>query len=372
MSWSIPLGRVFGSEIRIHLTFLILLAWIGAAGYATGGASVALDSVVFVVAVFACVTLHELGHAVAARRYGITTPDITLLPIGGLARLSKLPEKPSEEIVIAIAGPMVNVVIAAFLYLFGAHTDPATINDFASTNLTFADRLMAVNIILVLFNLIPAFPMDGGRVLRAVLALKLGRRKATELAATIGQGLAFVFGAVGLFTGNAILVFIAIFVFLAATSEAGQVGLMERARKLRVADAMISRFESLPTNATVDMAADALLATPQREFPVVDGSGRLRGFLTRDAMISAMKSSGPATPVIDVMMREVPIVLSSQKLEVAIRLMQEKGAPFLGVNGADERLAGYLSQENISELMMLDAADWHGGKAAEAGPWSRA
>lgn len=358
MSWSIPLGRVFGSEIRIHLTFLILLAWIGVSGYVQGGASAALDSMVFIVAVFACVTLHELGHALAARRYGIDTPDITLLPIGGLARLARMPEKPSEEIVIALAGPAVNVVIALVLLLIGARVDGSALANVEQPTLSFADRLAAVNIFLVVFNMIPAFPMDGGRVLRATLALRLGRRRATDIAAAIGQGVAFMLGAAGLFGGNAILVFIAIFVYLAASAEAGQIGLMERARRIRVGDAMVSRFEALGPMSTVDDAAEALIRTTQREFPVVDGGGRLRGFLTRDAMIQAMKATGPRTPVIEVMAKDVPVIRPGEWLEAALKIMQEREVGVVGVIGDGERLVGYVSQENVAELMMLDAAEW--------------
>ncbi|WP_075217255.1 site-2 protease family protein [Mongoliimonas terrestris] len=370
MSWSIPLGRVFGSEIRIHLTFLILLLWIGFASYTQGGRAAAIDGVLFMVAVFACVTLHELGHAVAAKRYGIETPDITLLPIGGLARLARMPEKPGEEMVIAIAGPLVNVVIAIMLMLVGARLDPGALATVEQAEASFIDRLAAVNVFLVLFNLIPAFPMDGGRVLRALLALRLGRRRATEIAAAIGQGVAFVFGAMGLFGGNAILVFIAIFVYLAASAEAGQTGLMERARKMRVSEAMIRSFESLSPTDTVDQAADALIRTTQREFPVVDGGGRLRGFLTRDAMIRALKATGPTTPVLEVMAADVPAVRPQDWLELALRLMSEKEIPLAAVLDPDGRLVGYISQENVAELMMLDAADWKGPAAvAPARPW---
>lgn len=363
MSWSIPLGRVFGSEIRIHLTFLILLAWIFASGWLSGGPSAALDAVVFVTAAFACVTLHELGHALAARRYGIATPDITLLPIGGLARLSRMPEKPGEEIVIALAGPAVNVVIAVLLMGLGAGLDPATLAAVEQPQATFADRLAAVNLFLVVFNLIPAFPMDGGRVLRAALAVRLGRRRATEIAAIVGQALAFVFGAAGLFGGNAILVFIAIFVYLAASAEAGQTGLMERARRMTAAEAMVSRFEALGPMATVDEAAEALLRTTQREFPVTDGAGRLRGVLTREAMIRALKATGPGTPVIEAMIPEVPVVRPGDRLEAALKLMQERSLPVVGVAEADGVLLGYVSQENVSEIMMLEAADWPGSRA---------
>jgi stage IV sporulation protein FB len=360
MSWSITIARIAGSEIRIHLTFLILLAWIGIAQYMAGGADAALDSIAFVIAVFACVALHELGHALAARRYGISTPDITLLPIGGLARLSRLPEKPAEEIVIAIAGPAVNVVIAAVLVvIFGARFEPVSMTEIENPTYGFLTRLAVVNIFLVLFNLIPAFPMDGGRVLRALLAVRLGRRKATELAAAIGQALAFGFGFLGLIGGNVILVFIAIFVYLAAAAEAGQVGLMEASRRIPIRRAMVTAFEALGPQSTVDDAASALIRTTQREFPVVDGAGKLRGFITRDTMIGALRATGPETPVLDVMAEDIPTVRPGQSLGIAVRLMQENGASLIGVVDNDDRLVGYISQENLAELMMLDAADWH-------------
>lgn len=294
MSWSITIGRIAGTEIRIHLTFLLLLAWIGFAQYLQGGSGGAVfQEILFILAVFACVLLHELGHVFAARRYGITTPDITLLPIGGLARLSRLPENPSEEIVIAIAGPLVNVVIAVILILIlGTGIGFSAFTDVEDSAQGFLARLAAVNIFLVVFNLIPAFPMDGGRVLRAALSFRLGRRRATQIAARIGQALAFVFGFWGLMSGNVVLVFIALFVFLAAQAEAGDVSLADTAKRVPVQRAMITEFVSLGPQSTVAEAADALIRTTQREFPVVDGAGRLRGILTRDEMIKAFRSSG--------------------------------------------------------------------------------
>ena len=361
MSWSITIGRVAGSEIRIHLTFLILLAWIGIASYLNGGAAAAVDSVLFIIAVFACVVLHELGHALAARRYGIATPDITLLPIGGLARLARMPEKPGEEVVIAIAGPLVNVAIAALLVLLGAKLDVSAFTAIDNPAPGFLSRLAAVNVFLVLFNAIPAFPMDGGRVLRALLAFRLGRRRATEIAAAIGQALAFAFGFLGLISGDAILVFIAIFVYLAASAEAGDVTMNDRASRLPVDRVMIRTFESLPVSATVDEAADALLRTTQHEFPIVDGGGRLRGFLERSAMIRALKSTGPKTPVLDAMNRKVPTIASGERLSRAIRLMQEQQAGEVAVVDAEERLIGYLSRENLAEFMMIEDAEARSG-----------
>jgi Zn-dependent protease/CBS domain-containing protein len=367
MSWSVTIGRVGGSEIRIHLTFFILLAWIGIAQYLYGGTAAAVDGVAFIIAVFACVVLHELGHAVAARRYGIATPDITLLPIGGLARLSRLPDNPAEEIVIALAGPAVNVAIAAILILvFGAHIDPNAMAEIDNPATGFLARLAVVNVFLVLFNLIPAFPMDGGRVLRALIAFRLGRRRATEIAARIGQAIAFGFGFLGLISGNPILVFIAVFVFLAAAGEAGEAGLREAARRVPVDRAMVRDFYSLGPQSIVDEAADALLRTTQHEFPVVDGRGQLRGFLSRNAMIKALKATGPHTPVIEVMTHDVPTVRSGQSLDLAVRLMQEKQSGEVGVVDQDGRLVGYVSRENLAEFMMIDDA----GAERGSGPWA--
>ncbi|MHA1157203.1 MAG: site-2 protease family protein [Alphaproteobacteria bacterium] len=367
MSWSISLGKIAGSDVRVHLTFLILLAWIGIVQYIAGGAAAAAGSLLFIIAVFACVLAHEFGHALAARRYGIVTPDITLLPIGGLARLSRIPENPTEEIVIAIAGPLVNVVIAAVLILVaGGQVDPMAVIAIETMEPGFVAMLAGVNIILVVFNLIPAFPMDGGRVLRAVLALRLGRRRATEIAARIGQALAFAFCFYGLVSGNPVLVFVGIFVFLAAAAEAGSVGMRETARRVTVDNAMVRTYETLDLQATIDTATDALIRTTQREFPVVDGTGRLQGFLGRETMIAALKASGPATPVVDVMAREIPVVRRGQSLDVALQRMNEAQTSEVAVVDQDDRLVGYVSRENLAEFMMIDDAD----HASAEGPWS--
>jgi Zn-dependent protease/CBS domain-containing protein len=357
MSWSFPIGRLFGSEIRIHVTFLLLLAWIGISHYQQGGTQAAVSGLAFILALFACVIAHEFGHALAARRYGIRTPDITLLPIGGLARLERMPEQPSQEIIVALAGPAVNVVIAAVLIFFmNAGFDMESLQRLDNPSLSFLARLASVNIFLVLFNLIPAFPMDGGRVLRAVLALWYPRAKATNIAAKIGQALAFVFGFVGLIGGNPLLIFIAIFVYLAATAEAQMVGLQDVSRNLGVADAMITHFETLGPQATISDAARLLLRTTQHEFPIVDGAGKLRGFITRNAMIAALSKSGGETPVIEAMTSDVPTVPTAARLEAALKAMQERSAPAVGVVDRDGKLVGYVTSENIGELLMLKNA----------------
>lgn len=355
MSWSIPIGTVRGTVIRIHLTFLLLLLWIGVAHYQDGGMRAAIQGVVFISLVFLCVLLHEFGHVFAASRYGVKTPDITLLPIGGVARLSRIPEKPSQEFTVAIAGPLVNVVIAIALFLVLGHLPTMADIQVEDPGLNMVARLATVNVFLVLFNLIPAFPMDGGRMLRALLAYKLGYARATQVSAWIGQGLAFTFGLLGLF-GNVLLLFIALFVYLGAAAESHSVQLRQAANGMLAGDAMITQFESLTPSSRVADAVQALIRTTQHEFPVVDGGGRLRGVLTRDAMIKALRSDGPDTPVIEVMQRDVPVVHVRDALSEALKQLQENGLPAVGVADASGRLVGMITPENVGEIMMLHAA----------------
>jgi Zn-dependent protease len=220
MRWSLKVASVAGIEVRIHLTFLLFLAWIWFSYYQVAGLTGAVQGVLFILSLFACVLLHEFGHAFAARAFGIATPDITLLPIGGVARLTRIPDKPWQELVVAIAGPLVNVVIAAAL-IFVVHrsAELEQLQYLESPRVELLSKLASVNVMLVLFNLIPAFPMDGGRILRALLAMALPYAQATQIAARIGQGLAILFGIFGLF-GNPLLIFIAFFIFAGAQQEA--------------------------------------------------------------------------------------------------------------------------------------------------------
>lgn len=372
MSWSFPIGTVRGTVIRIHLTFLLLLLWIAGTGFAAGGTQAAIASTVFVCLLFLCVLLHEFGHVFAARRYGVRTPDITLLPIGGVARLERIPEKPREELVVALAGPAVNVVIAALLFLvLGGIPPMQAAAELHSPGQGILERLAWVNVTLVLFNLIPAFPMDGGRVLRAFLAWRMGYVRATQRAAAVGQGVAFLLGLLGLFGGNPLLVFIALFVYLGASSEAHAVQMREVGRGIPAADAMITRFETLSPAARIEDAVALLIATTQREFPVVDGGGALRGVLTREAMIQALKEQGPEAPVLEAMTREIPLVRARQCLADAMEALQQTQAPAVGVTDAAGRLVGLVTPETVGELMMVHAARPPGG-GAPRNPWARA
>jgi Zn-dependent protease len=357
MGWSIPLGRIAGTEVRIHLTFFLLIAWFAVSAGARGGQAAAVDAVIFLLAVFACVLAHEFGHVLAARHFGIPTRDITLLPIGGVANIERMPERPGQELIIALAGPAVNVVIVMLLIgVFGVRLGAGQFAaDVENHEIDLLTRLAVVNVMLVLFNMIPAFPMDGGRVLRAVLGFGMDRARATRIAASIGQVMAFGLGFLGLF-GNPLLLFIALFVFLAASHETYAVELGEATRGVATRRATITEFATLETSATVGQAVEALLATAQKEFPITDGSGRLRGVLTRDGIIKALAESGPETPVLDVMEREVPTVNVRVPLSEAVKTLQQSGQPLVAVIDDDGRVTGLVTLENLAEYMMVDAA----------------
>jgi len=220
MRWSLKIAKLAGIDIFIHFTFFILLTWVALIQWKLNGSiGAAFSGVVFILAIFSCVVLHELGHALAAKKYGIKTQDIILLPIGGVARLEKMPDQPIQELWVALAGPAVNVVIVALLAVYLWITNTLTPdNQLMMTTAAFVERIMGVNIFLILFNMIPAFPMDGGRVLRALLATRLAYVRATRISANLGQSIALLFGVIGLFY-NPILLFIAFFVWMGAAQE---------------------------------------------------------------------------------------------------------------------------------------------------------
>ena len=364
MTWSFPIGTVRGTVVRIHVTFLLFLVWIGIAHYLQGGTYAAAVGLAFMILLFLSVLLHEFGHIFVARRYGVRTPDVTLLPIGGIARLERIPDVPKQEIAIALAGPAVNLVIAALLMGSLGGLLPHGSVELENPAVGLVARLALANLFLALFNLLPAFPMDGGRVLRALLATWLGHARATQMAAGIGQGLAFLLGLLGLF-GNPLLIFVALFVYVGAASEAIAAQMRQVASAMLISDAMITRFESLSPMSRLDDAVQCPIRTTQHEFPVVDGGGRLRGVLTRDAMIRALHGQGPDTPVLDLMQRDVPVIDYRQSLEQALRLLQERHLPAVGVADGAGRLIGLVTPENIGEMMMVQTA-WPGRRPPAA------
>ena len=355
MTWSFPIGRLFGSELRVHATFFLLLAWIGAAAWIAVGPMAAVVNIIFILVLFTCVVAHEFGHALMARRYGIKTPDITLLPIGGLARLERMPEKPGQEIMVALAGPAVNVVIWAFLvFIIGVDTSVEALMAIEDPREGFWARVAVVNLFLVLFNMLPAFPMDGGRVFRAILATQMPRAKATHIAARGGQVMAFLFGFLGLMAGNPLLILIAVFIFIAAMAESSHVAMQEFGRHQGVRDAMITSFEALREDSTLHEAANTLIRTTQHEFPVVDSRGEPVGFLTRRALYSALADEVPRmTEIAEFIDRDTPMVALNAPLGEAIEAMNRATSSAVGVVAPSGALIGYITHENIGELMVV-------------------
>jgi len=350
MSWSIPIFRIAGIQLRIHITFLLLIGWVAFVYYAQGGSPAAVGGVLFILILFACVVLHEFGHAFAGKAFGINTPDITLLPIGGVARLEQIPEDPVQELIIAAAGPAVTAVIALGAFIGdGSWAHPPSMAS------SIPDVLFTTNVVLLLFNLLPAFPMDGGRVLRALLATRMSYARATQVAATVGQGFAFIFGFIGLLW-NPFLIFIALFVYIGASQEAALAQMKDVSRRFPVSSAMVREFRTLSENSSLQEAVDALLATSQHDFPVVDETGNVTGILTRNDLISALRKNDPSLRVGDVMRRDIPTVTTGTRFEDAFRIMQECNCPAVPVLDSMKRLVGLLTPENVTELMMIQSA----------------
>jgi Zn-dependent protease/CBS domain-containing protein len=357
MKNAVKIGSVAQIGIFLHWTFLLLLAGIFAFYLIRGDSvSAALVGVTLVLAVFACVVLHELGHALTARHFDVPTRDITLYPIGGVARLQRIPEEPMKEFWIAIAGPAVNVVIAAVLFgillVTGGSFMPRSL--LLNPGENFVATLMWLNVVLVGFNLLPAFPMDGGRVLRALLAMRIDYARATEIAANIGQGMAILFGLLGLIGFNPILLFIALFVYIGAQQEAQQAMMRALTQGIPVRQAMMTRFRTLTPGDTLSVAIDELLAGAEQDFPVVEG-GRIVGVLQRRQLMKALAEHGRETRVGDVLEGDCFTVEDTAMLDAAFAKMKASNCSTVPVVRGG-RLVGLLTLENVGELMMIVSA----------------
>lgn len=355
MKWSTRIGQFAGIGVYIHWTFWLLIGWIVFSHLSQGnGVAAALEGVGFIAAIFACVVLHEFGHALTAKHYGIMTRDITLLPIGGVARLERIPEDPRQELWVAIAGPAVNVVIAAILFvvLLTLH-GIESVTDVQVVGGDFLAKLMLVNIVLVVFNMIPAFPMDGGRVLRALLARKMSYVRATQTAAHVGQLIAIGFGVLGIFT-NFFLLFIAIFVYLGAQQEAHGVLMRSVMKGVPVREAMVTRFRVLDEDDDVQQAARELLAGDQHDFPVV-ADGRFVGLLTRSDLTTAIAEGQLHQPVKEIMRKDCRGVEANAMLDETFAAMREETCPAMPVLSNGE-IIGVVNLENIGEWMMIQSA----------------
>jgi Zn-dependent protease/predicted transcriptional regulator len=352
MKWSRQIGRIAGIRLYVHGTFLILLAWIVISNLMSGyGIAAALESLIFIFSLFAIVVLHELGHALTARRYGIQTRDITLLPIGGVARLERMPEEPIQELLVALAGPAVNVVLAAALFA----TLMIISGVQAATQLTlvggsFLAKLMWINVSLAVFNLLPAFPMDGGRVLRALLALRLDYVRATQIAASVGQGMALLFGLAGLMF-NPFLLFIAFFVWIGAAEEAALVQTRASLSDVPVAAAMIRNFETLSSRDIIERAVEHFLVGFQQDFPVLE-DGRLIGVLTHNDLLAALAKREPDVLVTLCMHREFKSGRPTDMLADILSDMQQSDCPVVPVIN-EGKVEGLITSDNLREFLLI-------------------
>ena len=365
MPWSWKLGEFRGIAVHVHATFLVLIA-IVVVGHWTEGNDLAttLEGVFFTLAIFACVVLHEFGHALTAARYGIRTRDITLLPIGGVARLERIPREPLQELWVALAGPAVNVAIAgvllAWLRTSGSFTP---LEQLSVSSGGFVERLLAVNVFLVAFNLLPAFPMDGGRVLRALLATRLEYTRATQIAASIGQGMALLFGLFGMFY-NPFLVFIALFVWIGAAGEASMARVSAALDGIPAARAMVTGFTVLRPDDPLGRAVDETLAGWQQDFPVVE-SDRVVGILTQADLLKGLAERGRDAPIREVMKTDFRTVEASEMMESVFERMQSCACHTLPVANRG-RLVGLITTQNVGEFIAIESALAAAGKQGRA------
>lgn len=376
MRWSWRIVRVFGIGIRLHISFLVLPLWAAWSGYSErnswGDASIALA---FILLLFVVVVLHELGHCLTARRFGISTRDITLLPIGGVARLDRMPEKPSQELLVALAGPAVNVAVASLMFgLLMLVGDTGEMPFIGVEGIGFFASFMWVNVGLAIFNLVPAFPMDGGRVLRALLAIKLPYVQATNAAAAVGQGIAFLFGVIGLSSvlfghfgpvSNPFLLFVALFVWVGARQEAGAVQMRSTLEGVPLNSLMMKDFRIISPWDSLFRAAEQLLAGSQEVFPVVE-HGRLSGVLTRNQLVDGLAQKGASATVGEVMERDFPQIDPDATASSVLAALRKSGAPFMMVS-REGNLKGIITRESISTFLLVRSA-LGGSFAIESNP----
>ena len=355
MKWSWKIIRFAGIDVYVHATFFILILWIGLSYWQIEGTlSAVFNGVGFILVLFACVVLHEFGHALTARPYGIRTLRITLLPIGGVASMERMPDDPKQEIAVALAGPAVNLVIAFGLWLWLVISNAlVTVDQLSITGGPFAERLMLINIVLAVFNLVPAFPMDGGRVLRAVLAMRMNHNRATQVAARVGQGLALWLGLLGLLY-NPFLIIIALFVWIGAAAEAAMEQVKSTLAGITVGRAMLTDFEVLSPDDSLSRAIKLTLASSQKDFPVMSDANVV-GVLTQTGLLKGLQEHGEQTRVQDCMQRGIQSAEIDEPLEKVLQRLQTCQCRLLSVTEAG-RLVGIVNLDNIMELISIQEA----------------
>lgn len=356
MKWSFRIARLSGIDIYIHATFLLLLLWVAYSDWSSEGTiDAVIEGVLFVTVLFGCIVLHEMGHALAARHYGIQTRDITLWPIGGVASLESMPEKPLHEMVVAVAGPLVNVVIAALIWFWLSAHDAIPAMDMAfQGESSFLFKLLVVNLVLAIFNLLPAFPMDGGRILRALLAFFFERARATHYAARLGQFFAVCFGLLGLMGYGPMLILIAVFLWLAASAESNMEQMRASVTQLQVRQAMMTDFSILEAEDPLGRAVDLTLSGHQRHYPVRK-HGAFIGVLTQNDLLRALAQSGSDSAVGLVALSPIATAEASDSLLGLLQRIQQQG--IMTVIVYDEgSVKGLVTLENILELIQFQNA----------------
>jgi Zn-dependent protease len=354
MGSSVKLGKIFGIPIRLHLTFILFVAFLGMVYAFQGGAKAAIAGVSFILALFLSVTLHELGHSVVARGFGVKVNGIVLLPIGGVSQMSEMPEKPSQEFLIALAGPATSVVLGlllggASLLLYG----PAATFKTTVTGGLFIPNLARVNLLLAIFNLLPGFPMDGGRIFRAVLANAMPFDRATAIAAAVGRLFAIGLGLVGLFT-NIWLVFIAVFIYFGASSEANRVHIKTALHDIPVSRVMATSFQTLSPDDRLSQAVEHAYHGFQEDFPVVL-DGELVGVLMKQDILAALHEFGPGALVGRVMRKEFTTVPVNSTLEQVYAAIQTCGCSSLPVLDSG-RIVGVVTLEALGRYLVFAGA----------------
>jgi Zn-dependent protease/CBS domain-containing protein len=366
VNWSIKLFQIKGIDVKIHLTFVLILIWVAYSWGTAGGAGIegAVFGLVATILLFVCITLHELAHSLVALRYGIRVHDILLLPIGGVSQIEEMPDKPGQELRIALAGPLVSFAISAalfgLLFLAGQLSNASLDLSLSSISTSWAGMLAylaAANLLLGLFNILPAFPMDGGRILRALLAMRLEYAKATAIAASIGQALAIAVGLAGFISGNFFLILIAIFVWLGAGQEGGAVRSRGVLRDVRVGQAMTREPLALNVDDALSRAIDLTLSSEQADFPVLDvAGGRVVGLLTRDGVLRGLRTHGATAPVSEAMRTTFPTATPDESLDALQRRMLVEGGHVMPVVDASGRLVGLLTAKDVNEAFWLLSA----------------
>ena len=350
MRGSIKLVRLFGIDISVHITFVLFLLFF----FVTLGP----NGVILILGVFFCVTIHELCHSLVAMHFGIKVRKITLLPIGGVATMAEMPRKPVQELMISLAGPMSNIAILLIFYfplriLLGQDTLMYPLLSMTSKirvagQFSIIAYIYWINLVLAVFNMLPAFPMDGGRVLRALLSYRMSRKKATNIAVKLGHVFALIFAYIGIVHGNIFLLIIAVFVYTAASSEGLQVNVSETIRNYTVKKVLSDDFISVAPGTSLGEVLEFLLHTHQENFPVIQDD-RLVGFVTKRDFIEGLHVKNKEAMVSEVMRTDIPAVKVSTPLHEVRRLMQLHGTIAMPVTKGD-KVIGMVTVYDIDRV----------------------